>query len=440
MKVKGQITSNGAITESGSGLPELQLNGSVNQNITVNGTVTNNVALNINNSAGATLLSTLTLPYRLELTNGLLNTSSSNILVLLDNATSSAGSSNSFVSGPMRKIGNDNFTFPLGLGSIYAPISMTNVSGELINDQFTAEYKRANPQSTTPYGPGVTSDLNHVSYVEYWTLEQNSGASTKNVSLDVHLTSFCKVLASTYVARWDGFVWSKLATNVISGPITTGGYETGTIASTGGVSGFLTPTNAFTLGTDLSYSANPLPINLISFNVSKLSSSKALLNWELAACCSSSAKFELQRTGVDKNFKMIATVGGSETDRFYNYTDNGLQNGVNYYRLKMTDADGTISYSKTVAVLNGAAGLLLTSLIPTIVSGSASLTVASSSRQKMDLLVVDMQGRVVQQQHHSLSLGNTTLTIPTAMLPAGTYQLVGVSAEGKTNVIRFIKQ
>ncbi|MBL7737641.1 MAG: T9SS type A sorting domain-containing protein [Chitinophagaceae bacterium] len=440
VKVKGNITSNGAIMESGTGLPQLQLNGTVNQNITVIGTITNSVTLNINNAAGATLLSTLTLPYHLELTNGRLNTSSLQLLTLLDNATSSAGSSGSFVNGPMRKIGNDNFVFPVGTGSIYAPLGITNVSGELTGDQFTAEYKRANPQSTTPYGPGVGTGLDHVSYVEYWTLEQNTGTSTKNVSLDVHLESFCRVLSSTYVTRWDGLAWSRLATTITFGPTVISGYEIGTIASTAGASGFIAPQIAFTLATDLNFSANPLPINLIAFDASKLSSTKALLNWELSACCSSSAKFELQRAGAAKNFRTIATIGGSETNRYYNYTDNDLQSGINYYRLKMTDADGTVSYSKTVAVLNGAEGLLLTSLIPTIVSGTASLTIASSASQKMDILIVDMQGRLLWKQNWQLTAGSTTVTIATDQLAAGTYQLFGVSSAGKTNVIRFIKQ
>jgi hypothetical protein len=217
-------------------------------------------------------------------------------------------------------------------------------------------------------------------------------------------------------------------------------YETGTISSTNAISNFSIPDNAFTLITDLDGLLNPLPISLISFDAIKLTNTKASLNWELAACCSAAARFEVERADGNRSFSKIATVNGSETNRFYTYTDNGLKSGINYYRLKMIDEDGKITYSRTVAIMNGVDGLLLTSLIPTIITNTATLTIASSNRQQLDLVIVDMQGRVMQKQNHTVAAGNTTIQLSTDRLPAGMYQLVGITAEGKTNMIRFIKQ
>jgi hypothetical protein len=106
----------------------------------------------------------------------------------------------------------------------------------------------------------------------------------------------------------------------------------------------------------------------------------------------------------------------------------------------MIDEDVKVTYSKTVAVLNGVNGLLLTSLIPTLITNTASLTVASSGAQKTDIVIVDMQGRIILKRNYTIDAGDMSIELPLGGLAAGVYQLTGISAEGKTNTIRFIKQ
>jgi hypothetical protein len=120
--------------------------------------------------------------------------------------------------------------------------------------------------------------------------------------------------------------------------------------------------------------------------------------------------------------------------------DNDLQKGIGYYRLKMIDEDGKITFSRTVAVMNGVNGLLLTSLVPAIITGTATLTITSSHQQKLDILIIDMQGKIVRKQNLNLSAGNTNIEIPAGTFRTGLYQLVGITDKGKTNLIRFFKQ
>ena len=105
----------------------------------------------------------------------------------------------------------------------------------------------------------------------------------------------------------------------------------------------------------------------------------------------------------------------------------------------MIDETGKISYSRTVAVMNGVKGLLLTSLVPTVVTNTATLTIASSTRQQLDIIIVDMQGRMVKKQHFTIDAGNTNIELPLSGLARGIYHLQGISADGKTNTIRFIR-
>jgi hypothetical protein len=441
LQTGGTLITNGAPGTTS----QLELSGSSNQNITTNGIFSGVRMELIMNGVSATLLTQVILPgdfnatnANLQLTNGKIKATGSTKLIMLATSSVSGGSTNSFVEGPMQKRGNTDFVFPLGTGGIYAPLGMYNGSGAAATDIFTAEYKRANPQST--YGPLVQSGMEHVSYVEYWTLSRNSGTATKLISLDVHLLSFCKVLASTYVSQWNGAFWTQEPTAIVGGTTTIGLYQTGTIKTTSAVSNFASPDTAFTLITNLDETANPLPVTLITFDAHKLSSTKSSIDWELGSVCSPAAKFEVQRTGTASGFVTIGTLPGSTTGKSYNFIDNDLKNGINYYRLKITGEDGKINYSRTVAVMNGVSTVLLTSMIPTVVNHSASLTVSSSAREKITIIVTDMQGRIVQQNSYNIDNGNSTIELGFDRLATGIYQLTGTTSSGRLSTIRFMKQ
>jgi hypothetical protein len=439
LNLSGNMINNGALTTEGvSGTVNvLRLNGAANQSMTNTGTISGTeMDLIMNNSEGATLLTPLTLPGNtansLQLMNGKITTTAINLLTMIDNAGYTGGSATSFINGPMKKIGNDNFTFPVGKGSIYAPIGIIIVSGETTADEFTAEYKRTNPQSI--HGLFVESGMNHVSYVEYWTLTRDVGLAVKRVSLDVHLTSFCKALISTYVSRWNGISFWTNEGSTNAGVTIIPPYEIGVITSVNTISGF----GDFTLITDLPFAVNPLPVVLKSFDAFK-ANGKSEIKWELTECCSKDALFEVQRSTDKRNFTTIKSVSGSETNRFYSADDKSSQTGIVYYRLKITDYDGSISYSKVVAVIHSLTGLYLTALSPNPAQSSAMLSIVSAKQEKMELIIVDLPGRTRVRKRLNISKGNTNHELNLVNFAAGNYIIFGISANGKTNSIQFSK-
>ncbi|MBL7710320.1 MAG: T9SS type A sorting domain-containing protein, partial [Chitinophagaceae bacterium] len=432
VKIEGNINSQGQITETGTGFPVLELNGLSNQNINISGTITSNVEVKINNPAGVTLQSALTLPYRLNLINGKITTSLMNMLTLADNAVTAGASSLSFIEGPLRKIGDDSFTFPVGVGTIYSQVTITNVSGGNTSDVFTAEYRRNNPQ--TVHGPAVEPGMDHVSYVEYWTLTRDAGTAVKRVALAVTPTSFCKSLATTYVSRWNGALWtSEGSTN--GGVTLFPPYETGTITSTDDISSF----GDFTLITDQPFAINPLPVTLVSFDVIKQNNT-ALLQWELAECCSKNTKFELQRSHEGSSFVTYKTIPGNEVNRFYQVMDNRLNAGLTYYRLRIVEEDGKISFSRIVTVINGSPHLSLAAVGPTLVTDITTVMITATGNRDVVLYITDMQGRVLLKKESQLSTGNTTIQLSAGNLVTGTYLIYAESKGQRTNSIRFIKQ
>jgi Secretion system C-terminal sorting domain len=434
LNIDGDLINDGTITETGTGLPVLELNGTTNQKISGTGTINNTIGFTINNSAGATLNSPLTLPYNLNLTLGKITTTSTNLLTMVDNVTYTGGSTLSFVDGPLKKIGDESFLFPVGKGSMFVPIGTAVVTGGAVTDAYTAEYLRINPQSVhgTNYAPGI----NHISYVEYWTLEQNAGTATARVVINVHQYSFCLVPATTFISRWDGvgLIWTNEPATAtgISG---CGLFQCFNLTSNADVSGF----GEFTLATSDPFSVNPLPIKLISFNAVKVNSSIANLTWELAVCCSDAAKFEVQKSTDSRNFSTFTIIPGSLTNRFYNINDSRLGRGLTYYRLKMIDVDGSVSYSKIVAIVSNSNDILISSLAPNPVHNIAKLVISTGTTSKLDFKVYNMSGMQVKQWKSMITEGNNIIEMNVAGLPAGMYNLF-VSNESTNSVSRFIKQ
>jgi len=413
---------NGGVTQvTGNGLP-----------VSVSG------ILKINNSSGitttgVTLSQSTSIAGTLDLTLGKLTTSFFTQVISLENGANliNAGSS-SFVSGPVKKIGNTDFTFPVGKGSVYAPVSLTGGSGAATTDDFTVEYLRINPQSL--YGTVYAGGINHISYVEYWSVARNAGTASKIVSLDVHRTSFCLLENNTFVSRWDGTQWTNEASTP-SGFINCTGYRCGTITTNNPVTTF----SPFTLATDVPYLNNPLPVTLVDFNVKKYSDQSAIAEWELTDYCFTTTKFELEHSTDKTSFAVIAVQPGKENSRLYFYNDTRIARGTNWYRLKITEVDGKITYSKVVAIINDSKGLLITSVYPNPVSRTATVTLSAAKSGIADMLLYDISGTVVYRRRNTIAEGTNNLLLDFGKLPPGVYHLSVQSTESKA-VYRLVKQ
>jgi hypothetical protein len=434
IKIQGHLSVLGTITESNTGLPVLELNGTANQNINIPGSILNSVTVRINNPAGVTLVNPLSLPYQLVLTNGKIKTTAAFLLILKDNATCSAGSISSFVEGPMKKIGDESFLFPTGAGGIYAPLGITNGSGQLASDEFTAEYKRSDPRSVN--GPVVQPGQHHISYVEYWTLSRESGNSTKIVSLAVNLfTSFCYSLNQTYVSRFSttGPYWTGEPTSVTFNGPASFPFESGTISTNIPLNSF----GEFTLITDLPDAANPLPLKLTGFEVTSKGTT-AVLGWRLESGCTPAVKFEVQRSFDNINFITIRMITGNTNQTIYSFTDSSSFNDILYYRLRITDTDGKVSFSRVIAI-NGDRDLFITRCWPNPAKNTLTLVLQASRAEPVDIIILDFSGRVMKIGQPHSHAGSNTFILDIQTLPRGIYQVVVSSAMVKTS-FRFIKQ
>jgi hypothetical protein len=179
-----------------------------------------------------------------------------------------------------------------------------------------------------------------------------------------------------------------------------------------------------------------LPVTLTQFKLYR-SNSKVILNWQTQSEIDFS-HFELERSNNGQSFYPIATINSSNqlSGSNYSYTDVAIANGTKYYRLKMIDKDGSITYSNVLTDVFNNAGMPLM-IYPTVSNGTAVKAVFKAVAKPSQLYVVSESGQVVNT--YQLQQGASSHTVETGTLSKGVYFLRLIS----NNILEtatFIKQ
>ncbi len=403
--------------------------------------------LTINNTAGTNTTGvTLQQEFKVASTctfvSGVFTTTNVNVLTINDDAVIVGAdlnvSSNKYVNGPLKKIGNDAFTFPVGKQShgcrpiyISAPSNTT--------DQFRAELIRGDAGLL---GPITSAGLARVSGCEYWYLDRLVGSSNVNVTLSWSGESPCNAqsyvtdLPSLVVAHFNNTSWDAHGSNgytgnAVSGTVTwnyTGSYNATPIH---------TP---WSLGSLVWY-GNPLTVKFVNLKAIE-KDGQVKLEWA-----------NIAETGVDKYFVEHSTDGrsfteinnttarrnnGDRTD--YSWWHTTPANGLNYYRVKAIEFNGAITYSPIVRLnLDKSYSDLV--IYPNPVKGDyITLAAAAIAAGKYDIKIHNMAGQKIV--HASLNHAGGTISIQVNLpenIKAGLYSIKLTGGE-KTFIKTFLVQ
>lgn len=197
------------------------------------------------------------------------------------------------------------------------------------------------------------------------------------------------------------------------------------------------------IGQNFSYTViTVLPVNIEYFKGVK-SGNLHLLSWKVNCLNTALVTLTIERSSDALHFTPVYSVN-SDLQRClqpFAYTDSRALPGINYYRLKMKDANGAVNYSTVIALLNRETGFELVSLLPTLVRNNmAFLEMTSAEQSKVELLVNDISGRQVQRISKQLIAGSNRFALDFSALAKGTYYLSAFSVQGRSRVIRFVKQ
>jgi hypothetical protein len=411
----GNITTVGSAAAvsltQGTGNSRIEFDGTGAQTLSADAAFAPNVRnITINKASGSlTLGANLTVTNNLTLTSGNIVSTSSNLLILNDNVTVSGVSSLSYVSGPVRKIGNDAFTFPVGKGGVYRPISIS-APGNAAH-HFTAEYNSGSSESLYSHA-SKDGTIDHLNTTEYWILNRTNGNSNVNVTLSWAAASgLVQNMSTLRVCRWDGSMWRDHGNGG-----TTGNVTAGTIASSSAITSF----SPFTLGS--SNPQNPLPVELLTFTATSASNA-VNLDWSTGSE-SNNHFYTVERSKDLKSFETVARLEGAGNANhtiYYTAKDENPYQGVSYYRLVQNDFDGKQTIYGPLAV--NYMGSTKLNIYPNPFENQ--LTVGTSefvNGEEIEIRLFDPIGRIVFQKSVKTSDVNESLNeIPDG--PTGIYTL-----------------
>lgn len=330
----------------------------------------------------------------LLLDNGLVVTTTVNLLTITATGSSFGGNTNSFVTGPLRKIGNAGFVFPVGklVGAVnhYRTISIS--APDDAADEFTAEFIRGNARLL---GGGLITagGLQRVSQCEYWTLDHvNSGAATAvNVTIGWTSQSPCNVsyvndLPTLVIAHFNGISWNSYG----GGGTATGAVSPGAGTITWNGVNIFSP---FALGST-SPGLNPLPLDLSSFSA-RVKSMEVVIDWHVMNN-DEQEEYLLERSRDGVNFELLRKVPSKVilNQAAYTELDQHPLKGWNYYRLRAIDKLDREKTSYTVKVWFGLKELIRISPNPASEKIVINLSEPSSITE---IELVNISGQVLEK-------------------------------------------
>lgn len=424
------IQTAGIITETSGGLPVLQLNGILAQNLRAEGIINNSVGLSINNGNGVHLQSNLSLPYNLSLVNGILHNHS--FLVTLQAGCSvhaDSLSNNSFINGALRKEGlvaEQHFLFPVGKGITQRWLALKNASGN-----YTAEFFKANPNTLSF---NFDNGIHHISSIEYWSLNADAlpaPSASVELSFDNVNSGGVTDMTALRVSQFESGVWTDRGNTATTG---TAGSAGSVQSSTLGIFGPAAP--YFTLASNNAFQ-NPLPLRLRSFTGAS-HAGHTLLQWTFTPG-SQPAYVELQSATDGLYFSTIAVTNCTANQTAYQYTDIRKPGGSIYYRLKLVEAGDGFLYSNILQPATGEDPVQTMEIFPSPAGSSIVLRINALAEEDVQLHIVDAQGRLITSLPFHLQKGNNRIPLQLQSMKPGMYFIDCYLGNRQLAATRFVK-
>ncbi|MES2849728.1 MAG: hypothetical protein V4685_11780 [Bacteroidota bacterium] len=195
---------------------------------------------------------------------------------------------------------------------------------------------------------------------------------------------------------------------------------------------FNLPVITNTATTIVTSSSTPVPVKLEYFSVNKKENTNQL-NWK-ASCTYGNATFAIERSDDGNHFTSIGNISATalRCQLPFNFIDNNPVAGKNYYRLKITDADGVSFYSKVLVVGNNKAGIEITAVANNIIY------LNSNKQQTVIMKVVTADGRIIYSGNKTINTGNSNVNL-SVKEASGVYTLIIYTMDGNAVIRKYVK-
>jgi type IX secretion system substrate protein len=396
-----------------------------------------NVIFQNSSATGLTLDGDITVTGHMTLTDGIVSTTSSAILIIDNLATIDPGSSSSYIDGPIIKRGSTNgssFTFPTGDNGIFAPVTIEAIADTEL--EYTAEYIGCPPPTVNL----LNLPLKALNSQGYWSLERSDGASVGNITLHWNdadatgINDLSSLVVSYYIPVMGWYSIGKGGTS--------GNIGVGVGGSIFNDIGCPPPTvaNLFGLGST-EPELNVLPVELIGFRAFKNNDhSSVFLEWETASE-ENSDHFIIEKSIDGATFYEIGRVQAAQnstTIQFYSAVDNQPNKGNNYYRIQQVDQDEIMNFSRLINVfLNDQTDKPI--IFPNPVKDFVRVYSSSLNGQEVNIKVLDITGKCLYTNSHYVQDGQIYLSTANMNIKNSGIYFINYEDKGQVYSLKFMK-
>ncbi|HLK30403.1 MAG TPA: T9SS type A sorting domain-containing protein [Puia sp.] len=180
----------------------------------------------------------------------------------------------------------------------------------------------------------------------------------------------------------------------------------------------------------------PLPVVLVDFTANLNNNKTVDLSWSTQMEVNLS-HFLIQRSADGANWEVIGRVqanGNSQIVSNYSFNDPAPLDGLNYYRLQMTDLDNKSGL--TIIKLIRTPIIRLFKVFPNPANDYVDITLSKAKNGNVRLL--NQFGQVLQQKQVTATNDGTTLSFQLFGYPPGNYFVQVVAEDGSKEVGKFI--
>lgn len=184
-----------------------------------------------------------------------------------------------------------------------------------------------------------------------------------------------------------------------------------------------------------------LPLAFIQTFTSHIQLTNVVLDWTVNGT-SSFVIMELEKSvGNTSNFQSIYKIT-ADANRYkspFQYIDFKATGNDSYYRIKITDQNGSVSYSRILNVMNDEKGIHVSLYQNPIIGQLAKFTIASDRSTNIQVYITNAQGKLVEKGNFKINEGSTFINMDIGGIQNGIYFIRCVESGSLIGSFKMIK-
>jgi hypothetical protein len=179
----------------------------------------------------------------------------------------------------------------------------------------------------------------------------------------------------------------------------------------------------------------PVPVKWVTINAFLINNS-AKIKWETTDEVNNN-HFEIEHSINGWTYQKIGVVDAKQNtnNNYYQFTDTSINEGINYYRIKQVDNNGSYAFSKVISLITP----VDESLIYTTVVNKVVKVKIQANLNKLNICLIDVSGKKLFAQNVSNAIAGQQIDIPASNYATGVY-FININTDKGTKTDKIVIQ